>query len=489
MGQIPNPAPNGSEQLFKPATPILTPIPIPPSTPTAPKVLDLNSSAVAPAPKSSPEHPAEAPTLPRAAPAPLAPVAAEVPATAEAEIKYARVPEAFTTDPALSALKRSRASLAWLATPRTKYVLIGLSVSVVVLALAVVFLLVRRSDNRAQTAGASEDDKNAASANSPACALKHPAARFAAAIERTVPTYVASVKGTSMVAVGFAATRTRAMGMILDPLALEGKTTFDNEGKAAVRGVIPLVLHGTPGFIVDREDSPLRSPRTVDAVPLFSVGVTDAGFVRSNDGSVTTLWPGPVADKITEPRVVTTDDGAHAVVFRSGGTSGKIVLGWMDDAGKPKTQLVPVPAAPRFLGTPYVASFADEALIVFAGRNDQNAPWRVHFSRTKSGQKPGAARELPGFGSGGGAIAPSVTGLPDGRWLLQWTEGSLGRYQVRVQTLDSDLRPVGEPVLVSPKGASAGQGVIWAGGAPAVALFILTTAGRDELWGAALACP
>ena len=61
--------------------------------------------------------------------------------------------------------------------------------------------------------------------------------------------------------------------------------------------------------------------------------------------------------------------------------------------------------------------------------------------------------------------------------------------QVRVQRLGPDLEPSGEPLLVSPKGANAGQGVVFARSPRALSLFVQTTAGHDELWGTSLECP
>jgi hypothetical protein len=92
-------------------------------------------------------------------------------------------------------------------------------------------------------------------------------------------------------------------------------------------------------------------------------------------------------------------------------------------------------------------------------------------------------------GTGGGAISPALSAIAGGRWLMQWTEGASGQYQVRVQTLTSDLIAFGSPQLVSPKGANAGQGIVAPFEKGALSLFILTTAGHDELWGASLSCP
>jgi hypothetical protein len=71
---------------------------------------------------------------------------------------------------------------------------------------------------------------------------------------------------------------------------------------------------------------------------------------------------------------------------------------------------------------------------------------------------------------------------------VQWTEGSSGQYHVHVQSFAADLSPIGQNVLVSPKGANAGQGSLSVFAGQATSLFILTTLGHDELWGATLTC-
>ena len=96
---------------------------------------------------------------------------------------------------------------------------------------------------------------------------------------------------------------------------------------------------------------------------------------------------------------------------------------------------------------------------------------------------------IPPGGPGAEAISPAAVGLSGGRWLVQWTEGSVGNRQVRVQTLAHDLIPVGDPITVSPEGTNAGQGVVWVQGDTALSLFLVKTGSTHELWGAALKCP
>ena len=82
-----------------------------------------------------------------------------------------------------------------------------------------------------------------------------------------------------------------------------------------------------------------------------------------------------------------------------------------------------------------------------------------------------------------------LAALPGGRWLLQWTEGAPGSRVVRAQVLERDLSPRGGAIDLSPAGANAGQGVIWAREAMGTVLFYVRgPKNTHELWGASIAC-
>jgi hypothetical protein len=320
------------------------------------------------------------------------------------------------------------------------------------------------------------------------CRLAMPAALIAPNIERSVPPYATKVGAQPALALGFAATKTKGVGLRLTPDTLDVQPAFEEEGKDAVRGVTPLTRSGSLAFFVDRDDSALRSAHTVDEVPPFTLGVSDAGFSRVIAGSTSLVWPLDANLKITEPRAAAVGSFGYGVTFRRGGQSGAVVLGFVANDGSKKSELVEIPGAPKFLGTPVIAGNSTGALVAFAGRSAPEAAWKVFVSLTKPGAAPSAARELVA-GSGGGAISPTLSALAPDRWLVQWTEGISGQYQVRVQSFAADLSALGAPVLVSPKGANAGQGSLGAFAGGAATLFILTTAGHDELWGATLSCP
>ena len=320
------------------------------------------------------------------------------------------------------------------------------------------------------------------------CRLGLPPARIFANVERAVPPYVAQLPNKAELALGFAETKTKGVGLRLDPATLDVTPSFEEEGKDAVRGVVPLTHSGSLAFFVDRDDKALHSAHTVDEVPPFTLGVNEAGFSRVVAGSTSLVWPLDASVKITEPRSAQVADYGYGVAFRRGGQAGSVLLGFVAADGEKKTELAEIPNAPKLLGTPVIAGSAAGALVAFAGRDAQDAPWQLFVSLTKPGAAPSPARALI-TGSGGGAISPTLSALGAERWLVQWTEGASGQYHVHVQSFSADLSPIGAPVLVSPKGANAGQGSLSAFAGQAASLFILTTAGHDELWGATLSCP
>ncbi|HEY5377494.1 MAG TPA: GYF domain-containing protein [Polyangiaceae bacterium] len=319
------------------------------------------------------------------------------------------------------------------------------------------------------------------------CKLGLPAARIFANVERSVPPYAAKFASENQLVLGFAASKTKGIGVRLSTDTLDVVQAFEEEGKDAVRGVVPLTHSGSLAFFVDRDDSALRSAHTVDEIPPFTLGVSDAGFSRVVAGSTSLVWPLEASVKITEPRSAQLADFGYGVTFRRGGQSGSVLLGFVASDGAKKSELAEIPNAPKLLGTPVIAGSAAGALVAFAGRDTPDAPWQLFVSLTKPGAAPSAARALV-TGSAGGAISPTLAALAADRWLVQWTEGSSGQYQVHVQSFSADLSPVGQSVLVSPKGANAGQGSLASTPGTVTSLFILTTAGHDELWGATLTC-
>jgi hypothetical protein len=321
----------------------------------------------------------------------------------------------------------------------------------------------------------------------PGCTLVAPAARLATTVERSVQPGFAELVPNERVAVGFASLPKTANGLLVRLDTLDAERAFEEAGEAVVRSSAPRVSGGAAKFSVDRAGTELVGARTLADGSVL--GFAGADLVRLRGGAKAVLFAGAGAEKLTDPRSATSAAGT-LVTFRRGGLSGQVLYGWLAPDGSPKGQVVAVSAPGiKFSGTPDAATNQKAGLVAFAGRPSEAADWRVQLANV-SGEAgtPAKAFEPPAGGSGGGNIAPAVSALGNDGWLLQWTEGATGAYQVRLQRLGPKLEPLGEARLVSPKGANAGQGAVFATGSRVLSVFVQTTAGHDELWGASFEC-
>lgn len=342
---------------------------------------------------------------------------------------------------------------------------------------ALVVMAFRRSEANAR---ATAPSASALPVLPPGCALADPPSRIST-IERSVPiSALGQADGT--IALAVADTKSTAAGWIWDPKTGEAKRRLDS---APGMGDVSHVTASEP-LLVDRADPEFAFGQTL--TPGLALGVGPTGLLRrGEDGATGVVWPLSAGVRVTPPRAVSTPKGYFAA-FRQGGAEGQILTLWLGSNGSPAGPAAAVQGAPQSLGTPNVAALGEQGLVLFSARNDKAEPYRVYASIAAPGQAPGVVRALDLPSEGGGAIAPSVAALPGERYLVQWTDGNVGQYQVHVRILDNALAPVGDALLVSGKGANAGQGTIVTTAHATVSFFIQTTAGHDELWGVALSC-
>jgi hypothetical protein len=342
---------------------------------------------------------------------------------------------------------------------------------------ALVVMFVRRAD--ANAARATAPSASAASLP-PGCSLLAPPSRIST-IERTVP-ISAVPRADGLIALGIADTKTSAAGWLYDPIVGEPKHKLE---APAGNGDVSHVSATEP-LVVDHASADFAFAQTLS--PGLALGVGPSGLLRrGDDGATGVVWPVSAGSKVTPPRAVAISKG-HFVAFRQGGAEGQIVTLWLGSNGVAAGPAGIVEGAPKSLGTPNVAITGEQALVLFSARGDKTEPYRVYAAVVAPGQNPGPVRALELPAEGGGAIAPSLATLPGDRYLVQWTDGNVGQYQVHVRIFDSALQPLGLPLLVSGKGANAGQGTLVTTARATVSFFIQTTAGHDELWGATLSC-
>jgi len=394
-------------------------------------------------------------------------------------------PDAKTQPPA-----RRRSSRP--AKPSSRLRVVGAAVGVGLATFVVVKLLSRPRDVPAnpRTLARSAEPAPPTTPAPAGCGIVQPAARLATSVYRPVAPLVTSAAEGMRASVGFASSETEASGLTIDLVTLDAEHVFHEAAKKPVRFVVPTALD-PKRFFVDRDDERTPAARSFDAEPRFALGPSEGDWVRTAGKLTGVVWSGQAGEKTTDPHVASNAAG-HLVTFRRGGLSGKVLYGLLGPDGSARGELHTVEAPDmRLVGTPDAALSGNHFLVAFAARATPEEEWHVVLAsgNTDGGAPVVRAFATPPGGAGGSSIAPSVSGLGDGGFVLQWTEGKTAEYQVRVQRLGKDLEPSGEPTLVSPKGANAGQGAVFARAPRALALFVQTTAGHDELWGTSLECP
>lgn len=294
------------------------------------------------------------------------------------------------------------------------------------------------------------------------------------------------------IALGFASTATDAVGLTLDPETLDAAQAFTEGGKGKLFGVQPSPAADSP-FMAHRATGSASGGGVV-RLPggVARLTTTPRGLAVELGNQRHLAWPELGTAKSTSPRAETLGSAGAIVALRRGGVDGDILVGLLDANGQARGSLSKVASSAQEFGTPSVGVGTDEVLVSFATRASAQAPWRIDLARAPLGQLPASSRPLvpEGLPEDAVTISPAAAALPGGGWLLQWTQGEVGKHRVWVQTLDRALAPVGPPVPVGPADGDSGQGTPWADARGRAASFYILRAGqRWELWGSALQCP
>ena len=212
----------------------------------------------------------------------------------------------------------------------------------------------------------------------PGCTLTPPPTRLST-IERSVP-ISALPQDDGSIALGIADTKNSVAGWIYDPVLGEPKRKLDAQ---AGTSDVSHVTASDP-LLVDRASPDFSFGQTL--APGLSLGVGPNGLLRrGDDGATGTVWPLPAGVRVTPPRVVTFASG-HFVAFRQGGAEGQIMAGWIRPDGSAAAQASAIEGAPKSLGTPNVAAFGQQALVMFSARADKSEPYRIFVATAAPGK-------------------------------------------------------------------------------------------------------
>ncbi len=345
----------------------------------------------------------------------------------------------------------------------------------------------------ASSAAAAQAGASAA-AKATACRVAGTPARLAEKASKDVPLELLVASSGERVRVGLATSINAALGISVDLNSLQVTPEFTKPPRDRLRAVIPFGEDG-PEFVAQLEGhaDKMKAWRTISHDPPTVIGWSGSALAVASKAKElpTPLWPLEGADPIDVIRAAHTSDRAHAIVFRR---HGAIYGGMIGPDRAPVGELTKIagagapPGSP--VGTPTVAVNGQSVAVAFADRASADEPWSIRIGTAPLGSFPPTTSpfSVPAGGPGGAALAPALSGLPDGRWLLVWTEGSGGAHDVRGMTLGADLSPVGAALTVSREGSNAGQGAVALRAGRGLVAYLALTEEGYELWGTSVDC-
>jgi hypothetical protein len=296
----------------------------------------------------------------------------------------------------------------------------------------------------------------------PACRLTEVKQALVVGKLGSVPITTAASPTSTLVGVGFVSEPTKAIGFALDPGTLQARVSYTKPGNSPIRTVVPYPVGDSLAFATDLDDPKAmqKTPVTLPSMPpvtvrSFKQAITVASGAEA-DPEVAWMLP---SDKpvLTIVGAASPSKGAMVAVR----TEDALRIGWLSGEGKPMGTLFDLSDPGKPANALGAAMNGQTGLVLVRPAPDASSP--VKLARAAFGSAPGplAAWTLPAGGPGGEWSLPSVSGLADGRWVFVWAEGKKGGRQLRMQTYDAELRPIGAPVV-------AGDGKEFLGGAAAV---------------------
>ena len=325
-----------------------------------------------------------------------------------------------------------------------------------------------------------------------ACLMLRAPSRVAGEATQRLPIELSPSGGR--LAVGYGRTLSQAHGLMFDPATGSAEMTHEpDEGEKDLSRIVPIVQGDEVMFAETlKEDRGVYSAVYVNTEAPFVVGFNKTSAVRLDKPGeeAIEMWPLNPDDKgRPEALKIAPSAGGYGIAYRH---NKQIYYGAVKADGAVAHAAKVVAGSGGIVGKPSVAVNHGDVSIVFADKpSPRNSAIELRWGRGKLGEPISDAMlmDLPAGGPGGDAQAPAVAALPNGRWIVMWTEGPRrGAKTLRAQTYDRKFRAVGDALRVSPATGSFGQGTIGVVGNEAVVMFLKATGGAFEVWGTVLQC-
>jgi hypothetical protein len=305
------------------------------------------------------------------------------------------------------------------------------------------------------------------------------------------------------VVLAYAQSHKSATGGVLDVETLQLTRRFWQQEERQIYSVTPLLAGTKPVYHVERMGGNVAFGRAIDTQPPLRLGMNDDGFVLGRfEQRPQRLWELPFGSKLSVPEVVSHPLG-FTLATRAGRTGGKVRVGLVGSTGQALSALAELGPEGWDFGRPALASGPEQTVLAVTrratpelssgARAPQPAmPDALYLARAKNGELP---VELTAFAPPDGGdpelLAPVIAALPDGSFVLMWSQGAGSRRVVRAQHLSATLERRGavfdltaaDPAL---GGAIAGA-LHWAGDR-LLAFYFLRRDEGHSLWVGSLGC-
>jgi uncharacterized protein DUF4339 len=299
--------------------------------------------------------------------------------------------------------------------------------------------------------------------------------------------------GGKAVVIGYAQSHRSAAGIRLELESLHLTRQFLQEEEHQVFSVTPLVGKSVTDYHVERQGSAVAFGRALDMAQPVRLGMGDEGVVLGAfDQPAAKLWELPPGSAMSVPEVSSNPHG-FTVAVRAARGIGHLRVGLLNAAGQALSPFAQLGDPQWDFGRPSLASGPEQTAVVACRRGRGQEPDALLMARAHNGQLP---RELEPFALPGPEpaelMAPVLAALPDGGFVLMWSQGESARRQVRLQRLSSALAPIGAPFDVTsaepPEGGGATAAALHVEGDRLLAFYFVRREAGHSLWVASVSC-
>jgi hypothetical protein len=286
-------------------------------------------------------------------------------------------------------------------------------------------------------------------------------------------------------AVGFAQSGRIASGVTVDVSSLTVTRLYSDNQTSPLWSVTPTLVGENVKFRASRAASTLRSTVSLPTTPPVYLGLNREGIALRGDSDLVDrlLWK-TEWDTISTPDVAALESNVASVTFRAGGERGKLLIGNVSAQGGVGDLQAIDTGAWRI--EPPALLVTDKRVLVTYVAGERTTRDRLFVASSERPALPSVGKEILRVEQG--LYAPSLAPTNATAFAAQYTVGAAGRQHVAVVGLDAELNPYGEPLVVSPSGRDAYDGLVVSHDQTVLSFYFVRQEYGHELWLSRLKC-